>query len=103
MAHREWVRHDLTDAGWRVRGVIRVLVQVCPAVVVFALLPGPLVVHLGPPLFLLLASTFVAAAYGDDLRDRRLRQHGLPVPPRDQEGPRGGWPGPPGSSPWPRP
>ncbi len=46
-----------------------------------AVLPGPGYVHLLLPLFLLLASLFTAAAYGDDLRDRRLRQHGF-EPPR---------------------
>jgi hypothetical protein len=29
-----------------------------------------------------LGALFVGAAYGDELRDRRLRQHGLLGPPR---------------------
>ena len=79
----EWVRHDLTDAGWRGRGVLRALLQVLPVAVPLALLPGPAYVHWMVPLFVLLCALFVAAAYGDDLRDRRLRQHGLPVPDRE--------------------
>jgi hypothetical protein len=88
MRHRVWVRHDLTDAGWRGRGVVRALVQVAPVVVALALLPGPVFVHVGPPVLVVVSSVFGAAAYGEPLRDRRLRQHGLPVPPRD-EGPYG--------------
>ena len=82
-ASRDWVRHDLTDAGWRGRGVLRTLVQVLPVCVVLALLPGPAYVHWMLPLFMVLCAAFVGGAYGDDLRDRRLRQHGLAVPPRE--------------------
>jgi len=74
---REWVYHDLTDAGWRMRALGRLLVQLAPVVVVLALLPGPGFVHWMLPLFVVLTSGFVALAYGEDLRDRRLRQHGL--------------------------
>jgi hypothetical protein len=42
------------------------------------------------PALVLLSGLFVAGAYGDDLRDRRLRQHGLPVPERE-EPPRSGY------------
>jgi hypothetical protein len=76
--HDDWVRHDLTDAGWRWRGVARVLVQLLPFLAATAAIPAPLYLHLMMPLFLLLCGLFVAAAYGDDLRDRRLRQHRLP-------------------------
>ena len=82
-ASRDWVRHDLTDAGWRGRGLLRTLAQVLPVGVLLALLPGPAYVHWMLPLFVLLCAAFVAGAYADDLRDRRLRQHGLPVPRRE--------------------
>lgn len=85
---RDWVRHDLTDAGWRGRGVLRSLVQVLPVAAVLVLLPGPAYLHWMMPLFVLVCAVFVAGAYGDDLRDRRLHQHGLPVPQR-QPPPRG--------------
>jgi hypothetical protein len=81
--HEEWVRHDLTDAGWRWRGVARVLVQLLPVMALTFAVPGPLYLHVLMPLFLLLCGVFVAAAYGDELRDRRLRQHRLPVAGRD--------------------
>jgi hypothetical protein len=53
-------------------------VQVLPFAVGLALLPGPGFLHWALPLFLLLCSLFTGAAYAEDLRDRRLRQHRLP-------------------------
>ncbi len=76
-AYREWVRHDLTDAGWRWRALRRLFLQVLPFLVALALLPGPAYLHVMMPLLLLFPSMFTAAAYADDLRDRRLRQHGF--------------------------
>ena len=80
---RDWVRHDLVDAGWQTRGVLRTVVPVVPVALLLALLPGPAYVHWMLPLFVLLCALFVSAAYAQDLRDRRLRQHGLPVPERE--------------------
>ena len=85
---RDWVRHDLTDAGWRGRAMVRALVQVVPVAALLAFLPGPASVHVFLPLLVLLSGLFVAAAYGEDLRDRRLRQHDL-TPPRRPDPPRG--------------
>jgi len=81
-----WVRHDLTDADWRWRQVLRVLVQCAVPVVVIVLLPAPASVRSFMAAFVLLGALFVGAAYGDELRDRRLRQHGL-LPPPDLPGP----------------
>lgn len=78
--YRRWVWHDLTDAGWRGRALGRQLLLLLPFAVVLAVLPGPAYLHWMLPLFLLLGSLFTAAAYADDLRAFRLRQHGLPVP-----------------------
>ena len=39
--NREWVRHELTDAGWRVRVILRHLIVMIPVCVLLALLPGP--------------------------------------------------------------
>ena len=78
----EWVRHDLTDDGWRGRAMLRAVAQVVPVAVLLAFLPGPASVHLFLPLLVVLSGLFVAGAYGEDLRDRLLRQHGLPTPPR---------------------
>lgn len=82
-ARREWVRHDLTDAGWRWRVLARVGVQLAAplvlvvvlAVVALDALSGVLLV-----LLLLTSSIGISAMVADQLRDRRLHQHGLPVP-----------------------
>ncbi|MEN3360106.1 MAG: hypothetical protein V7637_4088 [Mycobacteriales bacterium] len=74
----EWVRHDLTDADWRWREVLRVLVQCAVPVVVILLLPVDLELRVLMVALVVFGALFVAGAYGDELRDRRLRQHGLP-------------------------
>jgi hypothetical protein len=71
------------DAGWRWRALWRSLAQAALPTVLLALLPGPVGVRLGAIALLLLTVAFLAAAYAEDLRDRRLRQHGLPVPDRE--------------------
>jgi len=39
--NRDWVRHELTDAGWRIRVMLRHLTIMIPVCVLLALLPGP--------------------------------------------------------------
>jgi protein-S-isoprenylcysteine O-methyltransferase Ste14 len=80
-----WVRHELTDAGWRWRTVVRhlvVILPVCAVVVVVleVLLPTPAWVSVMMVVLILCGSVFGVAAYADDIRAARLRQHGLPVP-----------------------
>ena len=77
---REWVRHELTDAGWRVRVILRHLVVMIPVCVGLALLPGPPWLKIMVPALALAGSLFTVIAYADDIRAARLRQHGLPVP-----------------------
>jgi hypothetical protein len=81
-----WVRHELTDAGWRWRTVVRHLVVILPvcAVVVVLLeefLPAPAWVSAMMVVLILAGSVLSVASYADDIRAARLRQHGLPVPP----------------------
>jgi len=73
----DWVRHDLTDADWRWRQITRVLLQAAIPIVVILVLPVPLALRLMMAALVLLGALSVGAAYGDELRDRRLRQHGL--------------------------
>jgi Family of unknown function (DUF5313) len=84
-ANIHWVRHELTDAGWRWRTVLRHLVIIVPAcgvlVAVFAaFLPAPAWVSVMMVVLVLSGSVLSVATYADDLRAARLRQHGLPVP-----------------------
>jgi Family of unknown function (DUF5313) len=83
--NRDWVRHELTDAGWRGRTVVRhlaVIVPVCVilAVLLLTLLPAPAWLAIMMIALILSGSVFSVAAYADDIRATRLRQHGLDVP-----------------------
>jgi uncharacterized membrane protein YdbT with pleckstrin-like domain len=81
----DWVRHELTDAGWRRRTVVRhlaIIIPVCAVVAVLLLLlsPAPAWFAVMMVALILCGSVFSVAAYADDLRGVRLRQHGLRVP-----------------------
>jgi hypothetical protein len=91
---QEWVRLDLTEPGWRERVVIRSLLQILPFVVLGAFIPGPPWVHVGVPAFMVLGTLLVVGPFSEELRDARLRRHGLPVPERREDGP-------PPPAPWP--
>lgn len=87
--NRDWVRHELTDAGWRLRTVLRHLAVIIPlciviVVVLTVLLPAPAWLSLTMVALILAGSVFTVAAYADDLRASRLRQHGL-EPPDDPD------------------
>ena len=81
-ALHDWVRHDLTDADWRWRQILRVLVQAALPVLVIALLPAAAGLRALMAALVLIGALSVGAAYGDELRERRLRQHGLTPPAR---------------------
>ncbi len=78
--NREWVRHELTDAGWRGRLALRHLAVLVPICVALALLPGPLWVRIAVPALFLICSVGIVAIYADDIRVSRLRRHGLEAP-----------------------
>jgi hypothetical protein len=83
--HRDWVRHELTDAGWRLRTVLRHLAVIIPICIVVGLvlsilLPASGWLALAMVALILSGSIFTVAAYADDIRASRLRQHGLDVP-----------------------
>ncbi|MBO0802362.1 MAG: DUF5313 family protein [Nocardiopsaceae bacterium] len=78
--NREWVRHELTDAGWRGRTVRRLLVPLVPICVVLSFLPGPTWLRIMVPALALITSVGTVLISADDLRTARLRQHGLPAP-----------------------
>jgi hypothetical protein len=84
-SNQDWVRHELTDAGWRGRTLLRHLAVILPvcailAVVAGLLVPAPIWLIVMTIVLILCGSVFSVAAYADDLRASRLRQHGLQVP-----------------------
>lgn len=82
----EWVRHDLTDAGWQIRLVARLFLPLVPVVVIAALLPLPGIgLHVMMALLVVLSWALTVPLYVEQVRNRRLRQHGLPPPP--EQGP----------------
>jgi hypothetical protein len=81
----DWVRHELTDAGWRGRTVLRHLAVILPicaiiATLLLTLLPASAWLAVAMVALILCGSVFTTAAYADDIRASRLRQHGLDVP-----------------------
>jgi hypothetical protein len=78
--NRDWVRHELTDAGWRGRTVARLMVIMGPVCVALAFLPGPVWLRVAVPGFAFIASVGTVLISADDVRAARLKQHGLPVP-----------------------
>jgi hypothetical protein len=82
--NREWVRHELTDAGWRGRLTIRHLLVTLPVAAALAAFPGPLFIHIMVPALFLISSVGIVAIYADDIRVSRLRRHGL-TPPDDPD------------------
>lgn len=85
-AHRAWVRHDLTDPGWQLRLLGRVAFQLAPFVVIAAVVPGIDGLARGLLIaLLLLSSLMISAIAAEQIRDRRLRQHGFPVAEDEDE------------------
>lgn len=87
--YRDWVRHELTDAGWRLRTVLRhlaVIIPVCAILVVVlgVLAPVPVSLWVTMVTLILCGSLFTVTVYANDLRVTRLRQHGL-EPPDDPD------------------
>ena len=78
--NREWVRHELTDADWRGRLIVRHLIVTLPFTAALALLPGALWIRIAVPALFLICSVGIVALYADDIRVSRLRRHGLEAP-----------------------
>jgi len=80
----DWVFHDLNDRGWRLREVARIVGVATPFIVGVMFLPGSLGLRLMTASILVVGPAFIGAAYGDEFRAYRLRQHGL-LPPQEAE------------------
>ena len=70
--NREWVRHELTDAGWRGRTIRRLMVLMAPICVALAFLPGPVWLRVAVPGLALIASVGTVLISADDVRAARL-------------------------------
>ncbi|MGI9091960.1 MAG: DUF5313 family protein [Mycobacteriales bacterium] len=79
---REWARHDLTDADWRLRHALRIVVQLAIPFIAALFLPGPLSIRIMTGALVMVGGLLVGLAYSEELRDRRLKQNGIPLPPR---------------------
>ena len=82
--NREWVRHELTDVGWRGRRITRHLIMMLPFCAVLALLPGAPGIRIMVSALFLICSVGIVAIYADDIRVSRLRRHGI-EPPNDPD------------------
>jgi hypothetical protein len=78
--NREWVRHELTDAGWRTRLIVRHLFIMLPLCAALALLPGAAWIRIAVPGLFGICSVGIVAMYADDIRFSRLRRHGFEAP-----------------------
>jgi hypothetical protein len=76
----EWVFADLTGRDWRLRVAGRIGLFAIVPVIGALFLPGPVEIRVYCALIILIGPVFVGLAYGDELRNYRLRQHGL-LPP----------------------
>ncbi len=86
LRHVEWVRHDLTDAGWQIRLLLRAFLPLVPVVVVTLFLPLPqTVLHAYLAALVVVSWGLTIPPLVEPLRNRRLRQHGLTPPP--EQGP----------------
>lgn len=85
----DWVFRDLNSRGWAIREVLRIMVVAVPPIIAIMFLPASIGLRLMTASFLVFGPLFVGAAYADELRAYRLRQHGL-LPPSgpDPEFPR---------------
>ncbi|HEX6444285.1 MAG TPA: DUF5313 family protein [Streptosporangiales bacterium] len=81
--YTEWVRHDLTDADWRWRLVLRHVLVLLPICLALLALPGPWSLRIMTAALLWISSTFVMVLYTGPIRDHKLRQHRL-EPPEQQ-------------------
>jgi ABC-type thiamine transport system ATPase subunit len=83
-AHLGWVHTDLTGPGWARRQLGRVMLQLSPLLLIFMGL-ATIVAHLSVlervlvVAILPVSALFTITMVSHQVRDRRLRQHELPV------------------------
>lgn len=76
----EWVFRDLTAPRWWLRITMRIMLIPLPLAIGCLFLPGSIGLRLMTASFFVWGPAFLGAAYADEFRAYRLRQHGL-LPP----------------------
>jgi hypothetical protein len=76
----DWVFRDLTGRGWRLRESLRILLVALPFAIGALFLPGSIGLRLLTGSIFVFGPALMAAAYADEFRTYRLRQHGF-LPP----------------------
>lgn len=75
---RDWVLHDTTSKSWVWRHAARSTVLVGPLMLVWLLLPGPLLLRLALVLMAGLVGYFYSFVYMEEAAENRLAKHGYP-------------------------
>lgn len=75
--YRDWVRHDLTDAGWRGRMIGRHVLTLTPICLAATPLPGEWWIRAMTGAMVFLGGVFTVAISADELRRSRLSRHGI--------------------------
>lgn len=76
--YREWVLHDTTAKTWVWRHAARSTVLVGPLMLVWLLLPGPILLRVGLVIMAGLVGYFYSFAYMEEAAENRLAKHGYP-------------------------
>lgn len=83
--YRDWVARDLLGDGWRHRQTLRLVALSAPFAIIFLLLPGAITVRVTAAVVILVATAGLGYATGSNFRERRLRQHNLEAPPKEEK------------------
>lgn len=75
---REWVLHDTTSKTWVWRHAARSTMLVGPLMLVWLLLPGPLLLRFALVVMAGLVGYFYSFVYMEEAAENRLAKHGYP-------------------------
>ncbi|WP_376765927.1 DUF5313 domain-containing protein [Amycolatopsis pithecellobii] len=76
--YRDWVLHDTTSKTWVWRHAARSTVLVGPLMLVWLLLPAPILLRLALVLMAALVGYFYSFVYMEEAAENRLAKHGFP-------------------------
>jgi hypothetical protein len=76
--NQAWVLHDVTGKTWLWRHTARATVMLAPLILVWLLLPGPLLLRLALCVMAALVGYFYSLVYAEESGDSRLVKNGFP-------------------------